>query len=136
MTRRTSLLGSFIHAVASAIVALGCMAALLAAVPAPVEATEVTVIGDNATHYLAYKVFSCDVSGGKATNAAWESDAARKAAAQAGAPTQTAQDAADWMGQNLSDGSPAAYSLARALMASDADATHVTAGKPATLSAG
>ena len=107
MTRRTSLLGSFIHAVASAIVALGCMAALLAAVPAPVEATEVTVIGDNATHYLAYKVFSCDVSGGKATNAAWESDAARKAAAQAGAPTQTAQDAADWMGQNLSDGSPA-----------------------------
>lgn len=136
MTRRTSLLGSFIHAVASAIVALGCMAALLAAVPAPVEASEVTVTGDNATHYLAYKVFSCDVSDGKATNAAWESDAARKAAAQAGAPTQTAQDAADWMGQNLSDGSPAAYSLARALMASDADATHVTAGKPATLSAG
>ena len=136
MTRRTSLLGSVIRAVASAIVALGCMATLVAAVPAPVEAAEVTVTGDNATHYLAYKVFSCDVSGGKATSVAWGSDAARKAAAQAGAPTQTAQDAAEWMSENLSDGSPAAYSLARALMASDADATHVTAGKPATLSAG
>lgn len=136
MTRRTSLLGSVIRAVASAIVALGCMATLVAAVPAPVEAAEVTVTGDNATHYLAYKVFSCDVSGGKATNVAWGSDAARNAAAQAGAPTQTAQDAAEWMSENLSDGSPDAYSLARALMASDADATHVTAGKPATLSAG
>lgn len=136
MTRRTSLLGSVIRAIASAIVALGCMVALVAATPAPAGAAEVTVTGDNATHYLAYKVFSCNVSGGKATNVAWGSDAARKAAEQAGAPTQTAQDAAEWMGQNLSDGSAAAYALARALMASDAGAAPVTAGEPATLSAG
>lgn len=136
MTRRTSHLVSVIRAIASAIVALGCMAALVAAAPAPAGAAEVIVTGDNATHYLAYKVFSANVSGGKATNVAWGSDAARKAAEQAGAPTQTAQDAAEWMGRNISDGSATAYALARALMASDAGAMHVTAGEPVTLSAG
>lgn len=113
-----------------------CALVLALAAPATALAGEVTVTGDNATDYLAYQVFSADVANGKASNVAWGSAAARDAAAKAGAPTTTAQDAADWINANLADGNSVAYGLASALMEGGATPVKLTAGKAATLQNG
>ena len=113
-----------------------CALVLALAAPATALAGEVTVTGDNATDYLAYQVFSADVADGKASNLTWGSAAARDAATKAGAPTATAQDAADWIDANLSDGNSVAYALASALMEGGATPARLTAGKAATLQNG
>ena len=122
--------------VVRSMVLAACAVVLALAAPAMALAGEVTVTGDNATDYLAYQVFSADVANGKASNLAWGSAAARDAAAKAGAPTTTAQDAADWVNQNLSDGNAVSYNLASALIKSGAASVKVTAGEPATLEPG
>lgn len=119
-----------------AMVLAACALVLALAAPATALAGEVTVTGDNATDYLAYQVFSADMANGRASNVAWGSAAARGAASKAGAPTTTAQDAADWIDANLSDGNSVAYGLASALMASGATPVKLTAGKSATLQNG
>lgn len=125
-----------IRNVVRTMVLAACALVLALAAPATALAGEVTVTGDNATDYLAYQVFSADVANGKASNLAWGSAAARDAAAKAGAPTTTAQDAADWVNQNLSDGNAVSYNLASALIKSGAASVKVTAGEPATLEPG
>lgn len=122
--------------VVRSMVLAACAVVLALAAPAMALAGEVTVTGDNASHYLAYKVFSADVDDGKASNVAWGSAAAKSALAGAGAPTTTAQDAADWVNQNLSDGNAVSYDLASALIKSGATAVQVTAGDAATLEPG
>lgn len=122
--------------VVRSMVLAACAVVLALAAPATALAGEVTVTGDNATHYLAYKVFSADVADGKASNVAWGSTAAKSALASAGAPTTTAQDAADWVNQNLSDGNAVSYSLASALIKGSATSVQVTAGEAATLEPG
>lgn len=122
--------------VVRSMVLAACAVVLALAAPAMALAGEVTVTGDNATDYLAYQVFSADVADGRASNVAWGSAAARDAAAKAGAPTTTAQDAADWINANLSDGNSVAYGLASALMQGGATPVKLTAGKAATLQNG
>lgn len=125
-----------IRNVVRTMVLAACALVLALAAPATALAGEVTVTGDNATDYLAYQVFSADVADGRASNVAWGSAAARDAAAKAGAPTTTAQDAADWINANLSDGNSVAYGLASALMQGGATPVKLTAGKAATLQNG
>lgn len=118
---------------------------LMALVLAPVNALagEVTISGSNAKAYKAYQLFGADVAYSTeqerdvTSNISWASDAAKDASeSAAGRAFATAQDAADWLSQNLSDGNEADYKLAKALIASGAKATDLTAGTAAELSEG
>jgi fimbrial isopeptide formation D2 family protein len=125
------------------IVLVACVLMALVLAPANALAGEVAISGTNAKAYKAYQVFDADVTyraeqqKDVASNISWASDAARSAAESvAGRSFATAQDAADWMQQSLSDGNEADYRLAKALIASGATATDLTAGKAAELSEG
>jgi fimbrial isopeptide formation D2 family protein len=120
-----------------------CVLMALMLTPVNAFAGEVTISGTNARAYKAYQVFDADVAYSAeqqkdvASNISWASDAARSAAeSAAGRSFATAQDAAGWMQQSLSDGNEADYRLAKALIASGATATDLTAGKAAELSEG
>lgn len=120
-----------------------CVLMALVLAPANAFAGEVTISGTNAKSYKAYQVFDADVAWNPeqqedaASDISWASDAAEKAAeSAAGRSFATAQDAADWMQQGLGDGSEADYALAKALIASGARATDLTAGTAAELSEG
>ena len=120
-----------------------CVLMALMLTPVNAFAGEVTISGTNARAYKAYQVFDADVAYSAeqqkdvASNISWASDAARSAAeSAAGRSFATAQDAAGWMQQSLSDGNEVDYALAKALIASGATATDLTAGKAAELSEG
>ncbi|MGN0070602.1 MAG: hypothetical protein ACI361_02040, partial [Atopobiaceae bacterium] len=125
------------------IVLVACVLMALVLAPANALAGEVAISGTNAKAYKAYQVFGADVTWSEdqkadvASNISWASDAAKSAAESAAGRTfATAQDAADWMRQDLSDGNEADYRLAKTLIASGATATDLTAGKAAELSEG
>ena len=120
-----------------------CVLMALMLTPVNAFAGEVTISGTNARAYKAYQVFDADVAYSAeqqkdvASNISWASDAARSAAeSAAGRSFATAQDAAGWMQQSLSDGNEVDYVLAKALIASGAKATDLTAGTSAELSEG
>ena len=120
-----------------------CVLMALMLTPVNAFAGEVTISGTNARAYKAYQVFDADVAYSAeqqkdvASNISWASDAARSAAeSAAGRSFATAQDAAGWMQQSLSDGNEVDYALAKALIASGAKATDLTAGTSAELSEG
>lgn len=125
------------------IVLVACVLMALVLAPANALAGEVAISGTNAKAYKAYQVFGADVTWSEdqkadvASNISWASDAAKSAAESvAGRTFATAQDAADWMQQSLSDGNEADYRLAKALIASGATATDLTAGRATELSEG
>lgn len=119
-----------------------CVLMALMLTPVNAFAGEVTISGTNARAYKAYQVFDADVAYSSeqekdvASNISWASDAAKNAAAEAGIPVATAQDAADWLSENLSDGNEVDYALAKTLIASGVKATDLTAGTAAELSEG
>lgn len=132
------------RALGMALAFLACVLVMTTALPVEAMAGQVTVTGDNATDYLAYQVFSADVvtpqgqEHAVASNISWASDAAQAAVeAASGKSFSTAQDAADWLTQNLSDGNDVDYALAKALVEKDsANAVALTAGKATELPKG
>lgn len=125
------------------IVLVACVLMALVLAPANALAGEVAISGTNAKAYKAYQVFGADVAwsvdqkADVASNISWASDAAKSAAESvAGRTFATAQDAADWLSENLSDGNEVDYALAKTLIASGVKATDLTAGTAAELSEG
>ncbi|MGN0055313.1 MAG: isopeptide-forming domain-containing fimbrial protein [Atopobiaceae bacterium] len=111
---------------------LACVLVMTVALPVEAMAGQVTVTGDNATDYQAYQVFSADVENDKASNLEWASGARAAVESASGQSFLTAQEAADWLAQNLLDGNDVDYALAKALMA----AGEKGAIKPVALTAG
>lgn len=111
---------------------LACVLVMTVAFPVEAMAGQVTVTGDDATDYQAYQVFSADVDNDKASNIEWASGARAAVESASGQSFLTAQEAADWLAQNLLDGNDVDYALAKALMA----AGEKGAIKPVALTAG
>lgn len=139
----------------------GCLAVAVLALCSPARALAeqtgrltVTATDGASTALDAYQLFSADVtdavSGHKIlSNVSWASDAAEKAVPSAIRSVDhsysgtTAQDAADWLNENVESdaasaptASSAPAAIARALAAEGAPSTSVTAGPYATLPAG
>lgn len=137
-----------------------CAAAALVALFSPVRALAeqtgnltVTPTDGSSTSLDAYQLFSADVTDAESghkilSNISWASDAAEKAVPSAIRSVDpsyggtTAQDAADWLGENVEGdaasaptASSAPAAIARAL-AGETPTARVTAGEQATLAAG
>ncbi|MGN0286928.1 MAG: isopeptide-forming domain-containing fimbrial protein [Atopobiaceae bacterium] len=128
------------RALALTLAFLGLVFVMTMSLPVEAMAGQVTVTGNNATDYQAYQVFDADVADGKASNIEWVNGAQTAVESASGQSFSTAQEAADWLTQNLTDGNDVDYALAKALVAEGQEGSikpvALTAGKATELSEG